>query len=96
MRDGNPNFPGGEGLADLPRAERSQLSLLTIDSASEMMPLEAVRVVRNRNFQHIDIIIANAGIAAFNQPVATLDFDNMYEQFEVNTFFNRNIRFRIK
>ncbi|KAF4549106.1 Norsolorinic acid ketoreductase nor1-like protein 1 [Elsinoe fawcettii] len=50
-------------LNDLPKADGSKLIIVKIDSASETDPFDAVSELQKQGIDHVDYVIANAGIS---------------------------------
>ncbi|KAK0624080.1 short-chain dehydrogenase [Immersiella caudata] len=79
-----PQASSTQSLKSLPTAQDSKLIVIKIDSVSDTDAPHATKAIQAAGVDHLDIVIANAGIAVFNEPVATLNLDGLREQFEVN------------
>ncbi|TGO53085.1 hypothetical protein BCON_0130g00300 [Botryotinia convoluta] len=58
----DPNHPSSKALADLLTAEGSSLVLVKVDATVSTDALEAVKQLEAQGIDHIDIVIANAGV----------------------------------
>lgn len=73
-----------QDLKSLPVASGSKLILVSIDSSSKFDPQKAVEEIKAAGIDHIDAVIANAGISP---PLASLDvapLKDVEEAFTVN------------
>ncbi|KAF2227127.1 aflatoxin biosynthesis ketoreductase nor-1 [Elsinoe ampelina] len=61
-----------KSLNDFPKADGSKLIIVKIDSFSETDPKDAVAELQKQGVDHIDFVIANAGIAG-EKSTATID-----------------------
>ncbi|KAK0647059.1 aflatoxin biosynthesis ketoreductase nor-1 [Cercophora newfieldiana] len=75
-----------QGFKTLPAAQGSKILLVKVDSASNTDALDAIKTIKAAGIDHLDLVIANAGIVVYSQPVATLSLADLRTQFEVNTF----------
>ena len=82
----NPSDKASKALADLPKGKGSKLITVKIDSKSESDPATAVKDIETQGIDHLDIVIANAGIAALFPSVADLKIADIQEHITVNTF----------
>ena len=82
----NPNDAPSKSLANLPKGEGSKLIIVKIDSKSESDPAAAVKEIEAQGIDYLDIVIANAGIAAVFPTVADLKISDIAEHTSVNTF----------
>ncbi|TGO21671.1 hypothetical protein BPAE_0206g00050 [Botrytis paeoniae] len=58
----DPNHASSKALADLPAAEGSSLVLVKVDATVSTDALDAVKQLGAQVIDHIDIVIANAGV----------------------------------
>lgn len=73
-------------LNDLPKADGSSLIVIKIDSASESDPSTAVKALKeNHNIEHLDIVIANAGISHSFQTILQSSSGSIQDHFAINT-----------
>ncbi|KAI8814637.1 aflatoxin biosynthesis ketoreductase-like protein nor-1 [Cladochytrium replicatum] len=73
-------------LTSLQLAPGSRLITVKIVSTSENDALEAVQELTSRHgIDHIDIVIANAGISKAGGPIANVPAESMREHWEINT-----------
>ena len=52
-----------KSLADIPKGERSKLFVVKIDATVPTDPFEAVEELKKQGIDHLDLVIANAGVA---------------------------------
>ncbi|KAK3311771.1 hypothetical protein B0H66DRAFT_546138 [Apodospora peruviana] len=77
--------PSSVELSSLPKAADSKLLLIKIDSASDTDAQDAAHTLKQeQEIEHIDTLIANAGICVYNEPAHTVDLKTFREQLEVN------------
>jgi norsolorinic acid ketoreductase len=74
-------------LDELPKADGSQLITVQLDSSSETDAEEAVRELRNDyGLSYLDVVIANAAIAANYGPASTMAVEHLDMHIKVNTY----------
>lgn len=78
----NPQY---DALKKSPTGSGSQLLLVSIESTSTTDPAEAVKQVEAAGVDHIDIVIANAGVAPPSAAFDTVSVDALTHAFQVNT-----------
>lgn len=81
----NSHAKGLEELEALPTAQGSRLVLVSIDSTSKTDVPKAVEGIKAAGFDHVDLVIANAGICPDPTPLETVDVENIQKAFTVNT-----------
>ena len=59
----DPNHPTSKDLSDLPKADGTSFFLAKIDATVSNDPTDAVKQLASLGIDHLDIVIANAGIA---------------------------------
>lgn len=82
----DPNHATSKALADLPKAEDSSLLLIKIDATVPSDPAEAVKQLSSHGIDHIDILIANAGIAYIYPKVSEVKVEDMQKHIVPNTY----------
>ncbi|PQE16229.1 hypothetical protein CJF32_00010740 [Rutstroemia sp. NJR-2017a WRK4] len=79
--------PTSKELNNLPKGQSSQLILIEIDASNEEAPsLAAKELSTKHNIAHIDILIANAGIADDYSPVAEVPIAKVKKHVEINAY----------
>ncbi|KAL4988009.1 putative sterigmatocystin biosynthesis ketoreductase stcE [Aspergillus falconensis] len=74
-------------LDDLARGENSSLIPVQLDSASKFDPVEAVSTLqRNHGITHLDVVIANAAIAANYGPASTMPVEYLETHMQINAY----------
>ncbi|KAI9373004.1 putative sterigmatocystin biosynthesis ketoreductase stcE [Aspergillus egyptiacus] len=74
-------------LADLARGEHSSLIPVQLDSASKTDAAEAVRTLqRSHGITHLDVVIANAAIAANYGPASTMPVEHLETHMQINAY----------
>jgi len=82
----NPSDGPSKSLADLPKGKGSKLIVVKIDSENESDPAAAVKEIQAQGIDHLDIVIANAGIAFVFPTVAEAKLADLAEYMRVNFF----------
>ncbi|EPE35690.1 NAD(P)-binding Rossmann-fold containing protein [Glarea lozoyensis ATCC 20868] len=77
--------PEAAKLLAIPKGDGSRLLLVKIESSSPTDASSAVRKIEAAGINHIDILIANAGVSPPLQPIETVSLDDMASTFNVNT-----------
>ncbi|KAF3490690.1 putative aflatoxin biosynthesis ketoreductase nor-1 [Arthroderma uncinatum] len=77
--------PKYDALKKSPVGSGSRLLLVSIESTSNTDPEKAVEQVKAAGVDHIDVVIANAGVAPPSEPFDTLDVNDLTHAFQVNT-----------
>jgi norsolorinic acid ketoreductase len=74
-------------LTQLPKADTSELIILKLDCASETDAGAAVNELqRVHGLNHLDVVIANAAIAANYGPASTMQLDHLQTHMMINTY----------
>ncbi|KAJ5115710.1 hypothetical protein N7456_000058 [Penicillium angulare] len=82
----DPSHSTSIALRDIPKAEGTTLELVKFDALSPTDADAAVRELAARGITHIDILIANAGIALSWPKVAEVKVEHIQEHIDVNVF----------
>jgi NAD(P)-dependent dehydrogenase (short-subunit alcohol dehydrogenase family) len=82
----NPSDSPSKSLADLPKGKDTKLIIVKIDSKSESDPAAAIKEIEAQGIDHLDIVIANAGIATVYPTVADLKISDFEEHIKVNVY----------
>jgi norsolorinic acid ketoreductase len=83
----NPDHPTSQELYSLPKAQGSRLIMVKLDILSEedaFTAVESLQVVHGVN--HLDVVIANAGISSIWPTVATLRLTDLQAHMDVNSY----------
>lgn len=80
----DPNHPSSKALADLPTAEGSSLVLVKVDATVSTDALEAVKHLEAQGIDHIDIVIANAGVCYVWPKVSEVKAEDIQGHFVPN------------
>ncbi|KAM7194465.1 hypothetical protein V8F20_007991 [Naviculisporaceae sp. PSN 640] len=81
----DPSSSSSVSLKTLPTGENSKVIVVKIDSISDTDPWEAVEQIKAEGVDHLDIVIANAGISEGYARVEAIKLNEIREFFEVNT-----------
>lgn len=76
---------GLQELKDFSPALGSRLLLVAIESTSTTDSPKAVEDIKAAGFNHLDLVIANAGICPDPTPLETVDVEDIQKAFLVNT-----------
>ena len=80
------SHPSAKELSNLPTGKDSRLILVSLDSADKDSIFAAVETLKqNHNIEHIDVVIANAGIASEGSTVRNTSVENIQKHILVNT-----------
>ncbi|KAI9148343.1 Norsolorinic acid ketoreductase nor1 [Paramyrothecium foliicola] len=82
----DPRAESSQSLLSLPKAEGTSLVLVKIDATVQDDPAEAVKELASQGIDHIDIVIANAGIALLWCKVSEVTADLLQKHLETNVF----------
>lgn len=81
----NPNTSGS--LTQIPKAKGSRLIVVKIDATVESDPAKAVEELSSRHsINHLDIVVANAGVCYIWPTVADVNIDDMLVCMKPNVF----------
>ncbi|KAJ5086872.1 Short-chain dehydrogenase/reductase SDR [Penicillium alfredii] len=81
-----PDDPTSKVLAELPKAEGTILLVTKIDATSATDPTRAVKDLASRGINHIDILIANAGIALLWPKVSEVKVEDIQTHVDTNVY----------
>jgi NAD(P)-dependent dehydrogenase (short-subunit alcohol dehydrogenase family) len=76
--------PGVVELKASPKGDGSQLLIVKIDSTSRTDAGDAVKEMKASGIDHIDVLIANAGVSPPLEPIETVDLGVLANTFNVN------------
>ncbi|KAI1365958.1 NAD(P)-binding protein [Xylaria arbuscula] len=76
--------PGVAELKSSSKADGSRLILVKIESSSPTDAAEAVKTMKAEGIEHIDVLIANAGVSPPLQPLESVDLGILTNAFNVN------------
>ncbi|KAK4864590.1 hypothetical protein LT330_009585 [Penicillium expansum] len=82
----DPSHPTSTALADLPKAEGTTLEVIKLDALSPTDPATAVKALAAKGITHIDILIANAGIALSWPKVSEVKVEEIQKHINVNVY----------
>lgn len=82
----DPNHPTSQELAKLPKAEGTSLLVVKIDSLVATDPADAVKLLASKGIEHIDIVIANAGICRLWPKVSEVNVKDIQEHVDTNGY----------
>ncbi|KAJ6145029.1 hypothetical protein N7470_008924 [Penicillium chermesinum] len=82
----DPSHSTSQGLAELPKAEGTSLVIVKIDALSPNDPAAAVKELASKGIGHIDILVANAGIALSWPKVIEVKVEDIQKHVDVNIY----------
>ncbi|KAB8219870.1 NAD(P)-binding protein [Aspergillus novoparasiticus] len=82
----NPDHPASKALADLPTAEGTILRVIKIDATSAIDSVDAAKELTSQGIGHIDILIANAGIALSWPKVSQVTIEEIQKHVDTNAY----------
>lgn len=82
----DPNGSTSKELYDLPKAEGSRLIIVKYDGAIDGGASEIPAVLASQGINHLDLVIANAGIAYVYPSVADLKISDIENHMAINVY----------
>ena len=82
----DPSHSTSKSLSSLPTGKGSNLIVVKIDASNEADPFEAVKALAAQGIDHVDIVIANAGVAYIWPKVSELKVEDLQGHFTPNVF----------
>lgn len=82
----DPEHPTSKSLADLPTGENTRLVVLKLDVSVESDHAEAVAHLAAQGIEHLDLVIANAGVNYVYPRVANVTTADLQGHFTPNVF----------
>ncbi|KAI0119552.1 NAD(P)-binding protein [Daldinia grandis] len=83
----NPRHPTSKALADLPKGEGSSLIVVKLDATVEQDAFDAAKTLReSHGIDHLDIVIANAGVSFVWPPVKDVRIADLRAHIEPNVY----------
>ncbi len=82
----NPDHPTSKGLSKLPTAEGTKLVVVKLDARVWQDAFDAVKTLEFQGINHLDIVIANAGVAYCWPTVAEVKLEDLVAHVEPNAY----------
>ncbi|EON95676.1 putative aflatoxin biosynthesis ketoreductase nor-1 protein [Phaeoacremonium minimum UCRPA7] len=82
----NPNDANSQALTRLPKGDGTTLVVIKLDSTVKSDAVEAVKQLKAKGIDHVDVVIANAAISYIYGKVAELDTEDMHKHAIVNNY----------
>jgi NAD(P)-dependent dehydrogenase (short-subunit alcohol dehydrogenase family) len=82
----NPDHPTSNELFNLARADGTRLVVIKLDASAWRDAFDAVKVLEGQAIDHLDIVIANAGVAYCWPSVAEVKLEDMIAHMEPNAY----------
>ncbi|KAH8690609.1 hypothetical protein BGW36DRAFT_364178 [Talaromyces proteolyticus] len=82
----NPDHPTSKDLFNLPKAEGTELIVVKLDARVWQDAFDAIKSLGSQGIDHIDIVVANAGVAYVWPTVAEVKLEDIIGHFEPNTY----------
>ena len=82
----DPNHATSKALTDLPKAEGTSLLIIKIDATVSTDAVDAVKQLASHGIDHLDIIIANAGVAYIYPKVSEVKVEDIQKHIVPNTY----------
>lgn len=80
----DPQHPTAEELASLPKAEDSSLLVVKIDALMWDDPFAAVKELQAKGIDHLDVVVANAGVCSVQPTVLQTREEDFMSHFTTN------------
>ncbi|KAL2851595.1 NAD(P)-binding protein [Aspergillus pseudoustus] len=80
----NAEDPTSKEILSLPTAEGSSAKLVQLDMTSLTEATDAAKTLTDQGIDHIDILIANAGVATVFQTLGEVQIEDVRAHFETN------------
>jgi norsolorinic acid ketoreductase len=81
----DPSASTSQSIHSIAEAPGSRVIVVKIDSASDNDAVEAIDTIKRLGINHLDVVIANAGIGDVYETVDKIRLDKFRALFEVNT-----------
>lgn len=81
-----PSDPTSKELSTFPRAPGTKLVLVKLDARIWSDASEAIKSLQNQGIEHLDVVIANAGICASNPRVVDVKQEELIAHMEANAY----------
>ncbi|KAI1808622.1 NAD(P)-binding protein [Daldinia bambusicola] len=82
----DPNHPTSKDMEKLPKGPGSRLILVKVESTSDTDAADAVKELQEQGIDHLDIVIANAGISFAFTKAVDAKVEDMRRLMEVNVY----------
>ncbi|KAM7188882.1 hypothetical protein V8F20_010391 [Naviculisporaceae sp. PSN 640] len=82
----NPDHPTSQELSKLPTAEGSKLIVIKVDATVWESAKEGVKSLESHGIDHIDIVVANAGVCYTYPTVAEVQEKDLKAHIDANVF----------
>jgi len=82
----NPDHPTSKELSKLPTAKGTKLVVVKLDARIWQDAFDAVKTFESRGINHLDIVIANAGIVNVYPSVAEVKHEDLIAHMESNAY----------
>ncbi|KAJ5279833.1 allantoate permease [Penicillium angulare] len=82
----DPGNASSQALAQTPRADGTELHVIKIDATSATDAAAAVKELATKNINHIDILLANAGICLNWPKVSEVKIEDIQTHIDVNVY----------
>ena len=82
----DPSHPTSEALTDLPKAEGTSLLVLKVDAAASSDAAHAVKQLATHGIDHLDTVIANAGISFTYPKVSEVRVEDLQAHMVPNVY----------
>jgi NAD(P)-dependent dehydrogenase (short-subunit alcohol dehydrogenase family) len=82
----NPEHATSKALADLPTGPGSRLIVVKTDASVELAPFEAVTSIAAYDIDHLDLVIANAGVSYVWPKASDLKIADLQGHLTPNVF----------
>lgn len=82
----DPEHASSKALAKLPRHQESRLIVVKIDATSATDAADAVKSLEKDGIDHIDLVIANAGVSYRFGKVSEINIADVKDHFEPNVY----------
>lgn len=82
----NPDHPTSKELFNLPKGEGSKLIVIKVDATVWSSAAEGVKTLESHGVDHIDIVVANAGVCYTYPTVAEVQEKDLRAHIEANVF----------
>lgn len=82
----DPDHATSKALVDSPKADGTSLLIIKIDATVPTDPTDAVKQLASHGINHLDIIIANAGIAYIYPKVSDVKVEDMQKHLVPNVY----------
>lgn len=86
LQNRDPEHASSKDLINLPKHSESRLIIVKIDAKSETDAVNAIKYLQQQGLDHLDIVVANAGVAYRFGKVSEMNITDIRGHIEPNVY----------